>query len=45
MGVSLCATDLELGLKTKLAADVGSPGSVLLPGRLLAELSRSLGDP
>ncbi len=44
-GVSLCATDLELGLKTKLAAEVDSPGSILLPGRLLAELSRSLGDP
>jgi DNA polymerase-3 subunit beta len=44
-GVSLCATDLELGLKTKLTAEVDSPGTVLLPGRLLAELSRSLGDP
>jgi DNA polymerase-3 subunit beta len=44
-GVSLRATDLELGLKTKLSAEVDSPGSVLLPGRLLAELSRSLGDP
>ena len=44
-GVSLCATDLELGLKTPLTAEVESPGAVLLPGRLLAELSRSLGDP
>jgi DNA polymerase III subunit beta len=44
-GVSLCATDLEMGLKTGLAAEVGDDGSVLLPGRLLAELSRSLGDP
>jgi len=42
--VTLSATDLEMGLKTKLAAEVESEGSVLLPGRLLAELARSLGD-
>ena len=44
-GVSLCATDLEMGLKTDLAATVEGEGAVLLPGRLFAELSRSLGDP
>jgi DNA polymerase III subunit beta len=44
-GVSLCATDLEMGLKTKLDAAVEGEGTVLLPGRLLAELARSLGDP
>ncbi|HEX3609739.1 MAG TPA: DNA polymerase III subunit beta [Solirubrobacterales bacterium] len=44
-GATLCATDLELGLKTTLDAQSDGPGSVLLPGRLLAELSRSLGDP
>ncbi len=44
-GVSLCATDLEMGLKTGLAAEADGTGSVLLPGRLLAELARSLGDP
>lgn len=44
-GVSLCATDLEMGLKTRLAAEVDGTGSVLLPGRLFAELARSLGDP
>jgi DNA polymerase-3 subunit beta len=44
-GVSLCATDLEVGLKTTLTADASSEGTVLLPGRLLAEVSRSLGDP
>jgi DNA polymerase-3 subunit beta len=43
--VDLRATDLEMGLKTKLAAEVERPGSVLLPGRLLAELARSLSDP
>ncbi len=42
--VSLAATDLELGLHTTLDAEADGPGSVLLPGRLLAELSRSLGD-
>lgn len=44
-GVSLCATDLEMGLKTKLAAEAEGSGSILLPGRLVAELARSLGDP
>lgn len=43
--VSLCATDLEMGLKTDLTAELEAPGAVLLPGRLFAELSRSLGDP
>jgi DNA polymerase III subunit beta len=44
-GVSLCATDLEMGLKTKLSAEVDGNGSTLLPGRLLAELARSLAEP
>ncbi len=43
-GVTLRATDLEMGLQTKLEAGVEGEGSVLLPGRLLAEVSRSLGD-
>jgi DNA polymerase-3 subunit beta len=42
--VALAATDLDLGLETGLAAEVGEPGSVLLPGRLLAEVARSLPD-
>jgi DNA polymerase III subunit beta len=42
-GVSLAATDLEMGLQTTLEAEADGDGSVLLPGRLLAELSRSLG--
>jgi DNA polymerase III subunit beta len=44
-GVELAATDGEMGLRTALEAQVEAPGSVLLPGRLLAELARSLGDP
>ncbi len=43
-GVSLRATDLEMGLHTGLEAEVAGEGSVLLPGRLLAEVSRSLGE-
>jgi DNA polymerase III subunit beta len=43
-GVTLTATDGEMGLRTALAADASSEGSVLLPGRLLSELARSLGD-
>jgi DNA polymerase-3 subunit beta len=41
---TLRATDLEMGLQTGLKAEVADGGSVLLPGRLLAELARSLGD-
>jgi DNA polymerase-3 subunit beta len=44
-GVTLSATDLEMGLRTRLEAEIEGAGSVLLPGRLLAELARSLGDP
>jgi DNA polymerase III subunit beta len=42
--VTLSATDLDMGLQTALAADVAAEGSVLLPGRLLAEVARSLAD-
>ncbi len=42
--VTLSATDLDLGLRTSLEAEVGDAGSVLLPGRLLAEVVRSLAD-
>ena len=43
-GVTLRATDLEMGLQTGLEAEVADGDSVLLPGRLFAELARSLGD-
>ncbi|HEX5761688.1 MAG TPA: DNA polymerase III subunit beta [Solirubrobacterales bacterium] len=43
-GVELAATDGEMGLRTVLEAQVEEPGSTLLPGRLLADLARSLGD-
>ena len=43
-GVVLAATDNEMGLRTALQAEVAGSGSVLLPGRLLSELARSLGD-
>lgn len=42
--LTLSATDLDLGLETALDADVTAEGSVLLPGRLLAEVARSLAD-
>lgn len=41
-GVTLCATDLEMGMKTGLEAEADGEGTALLPGRLLAELARSL---
>lgn len=43
-GVALSATDGEMGLRTALAADVEEAGTILLPGRLLSDLIRSLGD-
>ncbi len=42
--VALAATDGEMGLRTELEAEVEGTGTVLLPGRLLSELARSLGD-
>jgi DNA polymerase-3 subunit beta len=44
-GATLAATDGEMGLRTALEAEVAGSGAVLLPGRLLSELARSLGDP
>jgi DNA polymerase-3 subunit beta len=43
-GVALRATDLEMGLETRLEAEVDGEGAALLPGRLLSEISRSLPD-
>jgi DNA polymerase-3 subunit beta len=43
--VTLAATDLDLGLETTLEAEVEDGGAVLLPGRLFAEVARSLADP
>jgi len=42
--VTLAATDGEMGLRMAMEADVSSAGSALLPGRLLAELARSLAE-
>lgn len=44
-GVQLSATDGEMGIRTDLLVTDSTPGTVLLPGRLLGELARSLGDP
>jgi DNA polymerase-3 subunit beta len=43
--VTLTATDLDMGLETTLDAEVADEGAVLLPGRLLAEVARSLAEP
>jgi DNA polymerase-3 subunit beta len=43
-GAHLTATDGEMGLRTALEAQVADSGTVLLPGRLLSELARSLGE-
>jgi DNA polymerase-3 subunit beta len=41
-GVTLSATDGEMGLRTDLDATVDGTASVLLPGRLFSDLARSL---
>jgi len=38
----LLATDMEIGLRVPLAAEVERPGSVVLPARLLLDVVRSL---
>ncbi len=38
----LLATDMEVGLRTPLAAEVARPGSAVLPARLLLDVVRSL---
>src|SRR6476661_1837296 len=42
-GLSLRATDMELGLQAELPGQADGEGSVLVPGRQLVELARSLG--
>jgi DNA polymerase-3 subunit beta len=41
-GLTLRATDMEVGLVLDVEAKVESPGSVLLPGRLLVDVVRNL---
>ncbi|HEX2392695.1 MAG TPA: DNA polymerase III subunit beta [Solirubrobacterales bacterium] len=43
--LTLSATDLDMGMRTAVEAQIAEEGSVLLPGRLLAEVTRSLADP
>jgi DNA polymerase III subunit beta len=40
--VELRATDMEVGLRVPLAAEVARPGDVVLPARLLLDIVRSL---
>ena len=41
-GLTLSCFDYELSATTRLPADIDEPGSALVPGRLLAEITRSL---
>src|SRR5512138_446457 len=43
-GARLRATDMELGLEVGLEGELEGGGSVVLPGRLLVEVARSLPD-
>jgi len=41
-GLTLSCFDYELAATTRLPADIAEPGTALVPGRLLAEITRSL---
>jgi DNA polymerase-3 subunit beta len=40
----LAATDMELSIRTSVEADLGGEGEVVVPGRLLLDITRSLPD-
>ena len=40
--ITLSGSDLETSAKSTLKADISQPGKVLVPGKLLAEICRSL---
>jgi DNA polymerase-3 subunit beta len=40
--LQLSATDMEISLRSSLEADVGAEGAVVVPGRLLVDIARSL---
>src|SRR5271167_3073360 len=40
--LTLAATDMEISLRAALAAQVGAPGEVVVPGRLLLDIVRAL---
>ena len=41
-GLTLSCFDYEVSARVEVAAEVAEPGTVLVPGRLLAEITRSL---
>src|SRR5215472_15750868 len=41
-GLTLSCFDYEVSAKVVVPAEVGEPGTALVPGRLLAEITRSL---
>src|SRR3989304_9759983 len=41
-GLHLAATDMELSLRTTVAAEVTGEGAVVVPGRVLTDLARLL---
>ncbi len=41
-GLRLTCTDLAVGMETHIAAEIAAEGSVVLPGKLLAEIVRKL---
>ena len=41
--IELIATDLEVGMKKSVAAEIVSPGSITLPSKILYEIVREAG--
>ncbi len=44
-GVEMLATDMEVGLRLRLDAEVQRPGTVVLPARLMLDVARALSGP
>ena len=44
-GVEMLATDMEVGLRLTLTAEVARPGQVVLPARLMLDVARALPGP
>src|ERR1700748_1565357 len=43
-GLTICGCDYEVSAEVRLAAEIASPGTVLVSGRLLSDITRALPD-
>jgi len=43
-GIRMSGTDLDVGVRVRVAADVTTPGAITAPGKKLQEIARELPD-